>query len=43
MYRTCKCEDFPCCGHGLVDTMDYDPLAGWNPWDDETEDYWEDE
>ena len=31
MYRTCNCEDFPCCGHGIFDT-DYQPDI--NPWDD---------
>lgn len=21
MYRTCKCEDFPCCGHGFIEPL----------------------
>lgn len=28
MYRTCECEDFPCCGHGLCEALEFDP------WDD---------
>ena len=26
MYRTCNCEDFPCCGHGLMNTLECQDL-----------------